>query len=234
MSMQLLELGGVKVRAVGGEGLPAVLLCHGFGAPGDDLVPLAEALDAKGQWRWFFPEAPLDLRSLGIPGRAWWQIDMMRLQMAMMTGQTRQLAEETPPGLDVARGALEGVIAALERDHAVRRDRLVIGGFSQGAMLSTELALHQAVPFAGLAILSGALISAARWRTAARAAGPALHVFQSHGQRDPILPFTGAVELRELLTASGAELSFVSHGGGHEIPFEALSGLRHFLQARLA
>ena len=51
----------------------AVVLCHGFGAGGDDLVPLHRelcGLDPRlERQRFIFPEAPL---SLGPGSRAWW------------------------------------------------------------------------------------------------------------------------------------------------------------------
>ena len=231
--MQRVQLGALLALALGPDTGPAVLLCHGFGAPGDDLVPLAEALDPDLRWRWFFPQGPIDLRSQGIPGRAWWHIDIMRMQMAVMSGRAEELVRETPEGLAEARAALEGAISALETEHGVKREALVVGGFSQGAMLTTEVALHASPPFAGLAVISGALVSQLRWAEAARAQGARLPVFQSHGRADPILPFAGAELLRELLRSSGAKVDFVEHRGGHEIPMEALRGLREFLRVRL-
>ena len=227
--METLTLGGLNVRAIGPADGATVLLCHGFGAPGDDLMPLAEALDPQLRWRWVFPEGPIDLRPQGIPGRAWWHIDMMRLQVAMMRGEVEELVREMPEGLPRAHQLLSSAIEAL----GVPREKLVVGGFSQGAMLTTHLALNSATPLAGLAILSGALVAREEWQAAAKTSGPQLSVFQSHGTADPILPFEGALMLRELLLGAGAKLRFVEHDGGHEIPFEALRGLRDFLQARL-
>ena len=227
--MEILRLGSLNVRSLGPQGAGAVLLCHGFGAPGDDLVPLAEALDPELRWRWLFPEAPLDLRSQGVPGRAWWHIDILRLQRAVMSGETDALVRETPEGLAAVHALLEGAVEAL----GVPREKLVVGGFSQGAMLATDLALGSSAPFAGLTVLSGALVSREAWRSAAEALGPKLHVFQSHGRADPILPFGGAELLRDLLAGAGAQVQFVPHGGGHEIPPPALRGLHAFLTARL-
>jgi len=238
--MQPPRIGALRVRAASGaderDG-PAILLCHGFGAPGDDLVSLARVVDAGRDVRWFFPEAPIALDlGWGMTGRAWWDIDIERMQRLLLTGQAHRLAEETPPGLAEARAALEATIAALEQDHGVRRDRLIIGGFSQGAMLATEVALHAppAAPFAGLAILSGTLISADRWAEAARAVGPTIHALQTHGRRDPLLPFAAAESLRALLEGAGAEVEWAPHGGAHEIPEGALDRLGRFARRRFA
>jgi phospholipase/carboxylesterase len=235
--MKTLTLGKLKVVAAGGTDRdgggdgPAVLLCHGFGAPGDDLVALHRVIDAGPGVRWFFPAAPHSLEaSIGMAGRAWWHIDMMALQRAMATGALRELAGETPDGLDEASSALDEAVTLLGRDHGVDRSRLVVGGFSQGAMLTTELALHAATPFAGLVVLSGTLLSQQRWESAARLRAPGMKVFQSHGRRDPILPYSGAEALKAMLEAAGASVSFVPFGGQHEIPYPVIEGLGKFLR----
>ncbi len=224
-------LGGADKQG-GGDG-PAVVLCHGFGAPGDDLVGLGRAIPLGREVRWFFPEALLSLDMGFAVGRAWWPIDMMRLQEAMMRGEMRNLRDETPDGLARAREALEGTLGALESRFGVKRDRTLLGGFSQGAMLTTEVALHAADPFAGLVVFSGTLLSESRWKEAAAKTGPSIHAIVTHGRRDPILPFEGAEALRDLLTGAGARVAFVPHGGAHEIPQVAAEALVKLAQDRL-
>jgi len=237
--MKTLTLGPLRVTATGGTDRdgggdgPAIVLCHGYGAPGDDLVPLARVIDAGREMRWFFPEAPLALDlGMGMESRAWWHIDMMRLQEALMRGEARMLAEETPVGLAEARAALESCLEELSTRFAVSRERLFLGGFSQGAMLSTELALHANRPFAGLVLMSGTLLSESRWRVAAANTGAQLDVLMSHGRADPLLPFEGAEALRALLEKSGARVQWVPHGGAHEIPSVVLDRLGTFLRER--
>jgi phospholipase/carboxylesterase len=239
--MTLSTIGSLRVRTFGGSDRqgggdgPAILLCHGFGAPGDDLCSLARVIPAGSDVRWFFPEAPLTVDfGYGMMGRAWWQIDMMRLQEAMMRGNPRILRDETPVGLAEARSALEGCVDALEREHGVVRERLIIGGFSQGGMVTTEVALHAARPFAGLAVMSGALLCEDRWREAASASGPSIHALMSHGRGDPLLPFEDAVALKELLEAAGASVAWVPHNGQHEIPMIVLQRLGTFAGERFA
>lgn len=232
--LQLWACGGDD-GAGGGSG-PAIVLCHGFGAPGDDLVPLARVVDAGRGVRWFFPEALLEA-DLGMgpseDARAWWPIDMMRLQLLMERGQARDLAAETPDGMVEARSALEACLAVLEREHGLEPARTILGGFSQGAMLATEVALHAERGFGGLAILSGALVSEERWREAASQSGGSIDAIVTHGRRDPILPFDGGRAVAELLAASGGRVRFVPHGGGHEIPPSALDALAILARERL-
>ncbi len=236
LSFDTRTAGGLTVRCLGGpdgkgggDG-PAIVLSHGFGAPGDDLVSLAGAVDVgplAASLRWFFPEAPMVVDfGGGQTGRAWWPIDMRRLQPGITEKDRLRSMEETPSGLAPAREALEGCLAELALDPT----RTVLGGFSQGAMLSTEVQLHRDTPFAGLAILSGALISLERWNEAIAQRAAGLRVFQSHGEQDPILPFAAGSGLRNLLQAQGADLEFVKFRGGHELPRVVLEGLGRFVQ----
>ncbi|MGV3621849.1 MAG: phospholipase, partial [Archangium sp.] len=82
------ELAGLEVEVFQAEEGPpsaAVILCHGFGAPGDDLVGLAPELvklqPSLKSVRFYFPAAPINLGELGWgDARAWWLIDMAAVQ----------------------------------------------------------------------------------------------------------------------------------------------------------
>lgn len=215
----------------GGTG-PAVVLCHGFGAPGTDLVGLANETSAPLGTRFIFPEAPfaLDegLAPPGHEGRAWWHIDMMGLQLALMTGQLDALARNVPEGLSAARETLIEFLDALAQHHQIDSERLVLGGFSQGAMLSCDVALHDPRPLAGLVLLSGSLIAEAEWRPRmASRAGMAL--LQSHGRQDPILPYELAERLHAELTQAGLSGQFIGFSGGHGIHPGVVAALGNFL-----
>ena len=217
-------LGGGPDREGGGDG-PMLVLLHGYGAPGDDLVPLARQLAGVPSVRFAFPAAPL---SLGLPhehpGRAWWAIDIVELQHAVMRRDYAALMERTPAGLAEARASVVGLLDALERDHAVPRSKLVLGGFSQGAMLATDVTLRAAVPPAALAILSGSLICKNEWLPLMKARA-GLPVLQSHGRADPVLSYEVAEALRDELLAAGVALDFIAFNGGHGIPNGAVEAL---------
>ena len=236
VNAQTLTLGRLTCRII--DDLPAgkppefiVVLCHGYGAPGTDLVPFGpELLDHSPalaeRVQFLFPEAPLDLEELGMPGgRAWWHLDMRRLQLAAMSGQIRDLSADRPEGLVSSRERLLESIGLWSQQTGVPVSHFVLGGFSQGSMLATDVALHLDENPAGLIVLSGSLLNEAEWRELApRRTG--LRVLQSHGHDDPLLPFAGAEALRDLLSGAGATVEFVPFRGGHGIPpqvFEAVA-----------
>jgi phospholipase/carboxylesterase len=206
-----------------------VILCHGYGAPGDDLVSLAAELCERAPAitsavRFIFPEAPLALDDVPFGGRAWWHIDMMALQMAMASGEFRRLADEVPEGLPSARQKLMGLIDAATRETGLPMAKIVLGGFSQGAMLATDTTLRLEEAPGALAVLSGTLLNQQEWRRLAPTRR-GLKVVQSHGTGDPILPFTGAEALKAILDDAGCDVDFYSFRGGHGIDGEVIDAL---------
>lgn len=208
------------------------LFCHGFGAPGDDLVGLVEEFwrdspDNFPNVAVVFPAAPLRLDDG--EGRAWWPIDVLRLQELGESGDLERLAESVPSGLADCRQKIENVLTTLQNRWGVPPRRCLVGGFSQGAMLATDVALHSAGALAGLVVWSGALIHREAWSRLA-VQGTPLQVLQSHGFWDPILPFAAGTALRDLLVNAGHAVNFLSFQGYHSIPGSALAGCLRMLR----
>ncbi len=232
------QLAGLRVRITGGtdgrsggDG-PMIMLFHGFGAPGDDLIPLAGAIDVPAGTRWLFPEGPLSL-SMGFgDSRAWWIIDMARIQEDRAAGRVRDMSMEIPKGLALARERLLAFLKELPRHLPIDYKRTVIGGFSQGAMLTCDALLHTDYPFAGLIQLSGNLLAQPVWGPLMRKR-KGLPVFQSHGTQDDILSYVGAERLRDALNKSGLPVDWHSFRGGHEIPESVLKALSVYLRTVL-
>jgi phospholipase/carboxylesterase len=220
---------GLRVHTVGERRHPrqVVILLHGWGAPGDDLVPLGDVLEAPGRLL-VFPEAPL-----GSPGggRAWWALDLARLQAARARGEERDLRQETPPGLAEARAQVTALVAEVARRTRVAPTSLLLGGFSQGAMLATDVTLATPAAVGGLVVLSGSLVAEPEWTAHLQVMKPGFPIFMSHGRGDPVLPFRLAEALRDLVQASHHEVTWVPFQGGHEIPRPVLTGLVAFLAA---
>ena len=225
-----LKHAGLTTRIVGPSDAPTtVVLLHGFGAPGDDLVSLASMIDAPV--RFVFPEAPLELGGLHGDSRAWWLLDLARLEDELRRGIPRDRRTEIPDGLPAARDLVCRLLESAGARYSVTPDKLVLGGFSQGAMLALDVALQRQVPPSGLILMSGTLLAESEWQPRM----PQLRgipVLLSHGRADGLLPFSIAELLRERLVAAGAEVDFHPFIGGHEIPATVLAAATRYLRTR--
>jgi phospholipase/carboxylesterase len=230
--MKELRFGGVTVRLTGGEDRegggegPLVVLMHGFGAPGTDLLGLWRVLDVPHRVRFAFPEAPNEIP--GMPGaRAWWNLDLARAERAMAEGP-RSYATEVPPGMESATDQIVEMIEAMQAELRVPAEHLILGGFSQGSMAACNAVFTRDVSPAALVILSGTPVNLDAWKAGmARRSG--LSVFQSHGQQDPLLSFGAAEELRDEMRQAGLSTDWAPFRGGHELPMQVLEALSRFL-----
>ncbi|GAB4211553.1 MAG: esterase [Sandaracinaceae bacterium] len=238
--MKTRTLGALEARVLGGsdregggEG-PVVVLFHGYGAPGDDLVGLYRGLDVDRSVRFVFPEAPhllqggFDFSAFGMGApRAWWHIDLAALEEAIAAGSHRDLRHEVPAGLADARDRASSLLSAVRAQ--LHPSHVVVGGFSQGAMLATSLALETDVALDGLVCFSGTYLAEDVWkpRMATRAGLP---VLLTHGTHDPLLPHALAEQLTADLRQAGVEAQLVTFRGQHQIPPVALTAFERFLR----
>jgi len=206
-----------------------VILCHGFGAPGTDLVPLADELNRldsslEADTRWIFPAAPMSLESHGMPGgRAWWMIDLEARIEAIERGEIGAFRNDEPEGMFQSSEALLSVARAALGETSLEASQMILGGFSQGAMVATDVALRMEQPPAALAVMSGTLICEERWKELAKKQDK-FPVLQTHGSFDPILPYQCAEWLKELFEAAGFPVDFRPFAGQHQIPPTAMEG----------
>ncbi len=207
-----------------------VILNHGFGASAEDLIDFAPFLIDFSELieqgcQFVFPGAPVDLGPSGMPGgRAWWPINMAKLAEINQTRNFDQLTRLEPEGMANATGQLMETTRELQRRFGLDDSRTVIGGFSQGAMVSTNLVLRSQVSPALLAVFSGTLLCRDEWQKLAES-HPGCQVLQSHGRQDPILPLVPAQQLQALLTGSGFSVEFCEFNGPHTIPMPVLQRL---------
>ncbi|MCP4172334.1 MAG: phospholipase [Fuerstiella sp.] len=228
------EFAGLRCQVVDGldSGIhptKLVVLSHGFGASGDDLVGLAPHLiqssdTVAATCRFVFPAAPVDLTPMGMPGgRAWWPINMARLAEINQAGNYDELTKLLPNGMLDASEQMVNALREMQTQYGLSDTATVIGGFSQGAMLSTDVVLRRGVVPSALMLFSGTLLCSADWQHFA-AEHPGCSVLQSHGRQDPVLPFPTAESLRDLLDRNKFAVNFLPFDGPHTISEEALSG----------
>ena len=123
----------------------------------------------------------------------WRALQRIKRQVGCAISRTR-----FPKGLAPARETMLAFLKEVERKFGADPRKTVLGGFSQGAMLSCDLMLRTTQPYAGLIQLSGTLLATQEWAPLLQKR-KGLPVFQSHGMQDEILPYVGAERLRDTL-----------------------------------
>jgi phospholipase/carboxylesterase len=212
--LAVVELG----TAVPGD--DALVLLHGWGARGDDLVSLGREL-ARPKTTIVVPAGPLAEGS----GRAWWHFDPN-------APRAYAASDEVPAGhqplADVVT-ARAAVRALLDETRArLAPPRVALAGFSQGAMLSLDVALECDARVERVAVLSGALLlDSLPALLASCAARP--RVLVTHGRFDPIVPFRNAERAVAILEEHGLRVDFRPFDGKHAIPAEVRNALPEFL-----
>ncbi|MEZ5314690.1 MAG: hypothetical protein R3E91_00520 [Chlamydiales bacterium] len=204
-----------------------ILLLHGFGSNAMDLVPLHRIFQEKLKPNWLFPMAPFNVS--GIPsnkGRAWFPVNLSTLQTAFEKKDLKTVENAFPKDLTEFRECIECLVGELN----IPRSKLIIGGFSQGAVLSVDVALNGTESVAAILIFSGTLIYESMWRSLSHQHTKTLF-FQSHGTHDPLLPLEKAAELASLLQDGGLKGKLHMFEGGHEIPQSILFQLNLFLKS---
>ncbi|UJR80144.1 Phospholipase [Sandaracinus amylolyticus] len=199
---------------------PVIVLLHGYGSRPEHLVGLAERTDLPAGTRLVLPYAPEPTRSSdAVQGFVWW-----RFPCAL-----GDLPRTSIPAMGAARDRVRALLDDIERRMGVRSDRIVLGGFSQGAMLALDVALHDPRPLAGIVLMSGTLVDEAAWRPrfASRRGLPA---YVSHGREDDVLPFANAERLVERMREGGVDVRFRPFTGGHVATAETSTEIATFIR----
>jgi phospholipase/carboxylesterase len=185
---------------------------HGRGADEHDLAPLLDALDPEGDFVGLLPRGPLSLP----PGGRHWYV------LRQVGSPHRETFLET---FAVLSSWVDGVL----EENGLSDDRLVLGGFSQGAVMAYSLALAtgRARPAAVLAF-SGFIprVEDFELDLDSRAGLP---VSISHGSLDPIISVEFAREARALLEAAGLAVSYREDPVPHTIAPGALAQAKQVL-----
>lgn len=201
------------------EKKPTVFLFHGYGADYSDLVSLKDELVSDPDaYNWVFPQGihKVDL-GLHMTGRAWWPITMSSLP--------GDWSDISPPGVDELIPKVLGFIESYQ----VPWSQVILGGFSQGAMLATEIYLQAPQSPKGLLSFSGSLVRKSVWQKL-MSARKNQKVFLSHGEQDPVLPIKGTFNLQTLFKQNEIKTELITFAGGHEIPWKAIEKAKNYMQ----
>ena len=189
-----------RLRPAAGEPAGALVLLHGRGADEHDLLPLLDILDPDRRLLGATARGPLRLP----PGGAHWYA-------------VRQIGYPDPVTFLPTFERLAGWIDSLLDEHGLAHDRTVIGGFSQGTVMSYALGLGEGRPTpAGIVALSGFMPTVEGFALDLASRGR-LPVAIGHGSLDPVIGVQWGREARDRLDAAGAEVTYSEPAVGHQI-----------------
>lgn len=211
--MSALESLTHRVRPAAGEAAGALVLLHGRGADEHDLFPLLDVLDPERRLMGATPRGPLTLP----PGGAHWYA-------------VRAIGYPDPstflPTYELLSGWLDAFLAENGLDHT----RLVLGGFSQGTVMSWSVGLGAGRPQpAAIVGLSGFMPTVDDFELdlADRSGFPAAI---GHGVADPVIGVEWSRDARDRLETAGADVHYGEHPGGHHIDPRFLGELADWLR----
>ena len=192
---------------------PLVVLLHGFGASMRDLVGLSPSIDRSG-YLYIFPNAPIEMTiGYGMMGYAWTTIG----------------PGSSPDEAARAEAMLEALVEEVGQRYGVGEGRMVLGGFSQGGMMTYRYGMPNPELFAGLVVLSGGVNGQdeLRDRLPAHRDQP---IFISHGTEDGVIPVEEARRSLRFLKEEGYTPEYREYSIGHEIGHEVVQDLREWIR----
>jgi phospholipase/carboxylesterase len=208
----------IQARVIPAQGEPdgALVLLHGRGADEYDLEPLLRALDPQARLAGVLPRGPLSLP----PGGAHWYV-------------VPRVGYPDPPTFRDSYRELAAFLDGLPEQLGVPYERIVLGGFSQGAVMSHAMGLGPGRPRpAGILALSGFVPTVEGWDVDPEGRA-GLPVLIAHGTLDPIIPVQFGQAARDRLTAAGLDVEYHETPVPHTIDPSLVPAMRAWLAARV-
>lgn len=216
MSQPMID--GPRLAPASGTVKGLVVFLHGFGADGNDLIGIG------AEWRKLLPDVAFASphapeRCMAAPsGRQWFPL-------------TFRDPDERRRGVVAARPVLDAFLDAELARHNLTDDRLVLVGFSQGAMMALHVGLRRPKAPAGIIGFSGMLVSPESLKDEAVNHPPILLI---HGDRDEVIPVDALFAATDGLAAAEIPVEWhLSPGLGHGIDGEGLRQGAAFIASAL-
>ena len=189
-----------------------VVLIHGRGADMNDLAELAPMLDPSFGCRFVFPNAPKPFEPYPAMAFGWTWFDGW-------PPEHESILESRAIMLDFLERATER--------YPTPEGKLVVAGFSQGALMALDCGLRTVKDVAGLIAMSGGLYEVDLPDFATRKGLP---VLIAHGAQDDVVPVTYARRARRLLEDAGLEVEYHEFPMAHQVALEEAQVVKAFLE----
>ena len=202
----------VPTRRPDSDELPMVIMIHGRGADMNDLADLAPMFDTAAGCRFVFPNAPKPFESY--PG--------------MTFGWT--WFEGWPPvheSVVESRDEMLRFIDEITEKYPTAEGKLIVAGFSQGALMSLDSGLRTKKKLAGIIALSGGLYEHELVDLKPHANLP---VLIAHGSADEVVPVNYARRARAVLESAGLDVEYHEYPMGHQVAQEEAADVKAFIE----
>jgi len=211
--------GPSRPPARGGKPRRLVILLHGLGADGNDLIGIAP------YWARLLPDAEFLSPNAPFP------CDMAPYGYQWFSSQDRS-PEAVLGGVRAAAPVLEAFIDDALEERRLGSAELALVGFSQGTMMSLFVGLRRAEAVAGIVGFSGRLLAPELLASELRSRPPTLLI---HGTDDPVVPYDSMAAAETALRAAGVPIETVTSVGiGHSIDEQGLRRGGQFLKQVLS
>ena len=209
--LQCASLQGPFCDAPQGPANSALILLHGWGADGHDLASLAPYLQASlPQLALYTPHAS-DICSANPMGRQWFELSERFF--------ANPAASEAD--MDKAAAVISEAVMAFSEAISLPQTRIMLGGFSQGGMMTLHLASQGRLPMAGYISIAGALVVPDAVQEATSHSAPITLI---HGAQDEVVPFQAMSRAEDRLLIAGYQVtSHTRPEMGHAIDAETIS-----------
>ena len=198
----------------------AVIWLHGLGANGHDFIPIVPRLNIPSDFgiRFIFPHAPSIPVTInnGTVMPAWYDIYAMDMEREIDTPQIKASAQ-------AIRALIEREIA-----HGIPSNKIVLAGFSQGGAVIFEAGLTFDRPLAGLMSLSSYFATYKTIEPHKANQTIPIHIYQ--GSHDEIVTEPLAKLAESELKKRGYTTEYKSYPMGHEVPYQEIEDISHWLQ----
>lgn len=199
---------------------PMIILLHGFGAHMGDLASLAPAIDANG-YVYIFPNAPIPFEiGPGTTGFGW--------TYPRRIPQELRRADDVDSVVDM----LATLVDEVTESYAIEPGQIILGGFSQGGMMTYRYGLPNPDKFKGLAALSAVAPDedTMREKLPEDRSQP---IFVAHGTADKVIEVQLARDTLEFLQAEGYKPLYHEYAMAHEISQQTLTDLADWIKNTL-
>ncbi len=191
-----------------------IILLHGYGSHMGDLAGLASEIDDTN-YIYLCPNAPIEMDvGFGQKGYAWYPISSTK--------------EPDDSALSESITNLNKTIDSVISEYPIDKNKILIGGFSQGGMMTIHAGLLKPELYAGAFILSSRMLKRSEFEQKVYDTRK-IPVFMSHGLTDMIISIDDGRNTRDLLNSYGYEVEYHEYDMAHQIVNKTIEDLRNWI-----